>query len=288
LASLDAPTVAAVWAMAFAWEAKVHLAAWVPVLLALITWIFYVSDRLLDARVGLRSPALHELRERHYFHWRHRRLLASMAMVAAACAAVIVLEYVPLAVRERGSLLGAAALAYFSGVHGAPKLSRLRRALPRPLSKEFLVAVLFTAGCELPAWSRIRAAAGRGGWWFVIVGIYFAGLAWLNCTSIALWEREDRGGRIEARVGAARGRNCTAHGGRMSNSQAAMALALAGLLLACAAAELHVRIAALMMAGASSAVLLTLLDRVRQHMTSVALRAAADLVLLTPLLLLLR
>lgn len=286
LVSLDAPTVAVVWTMAFAWAANIRLASWEPVLLALITWFFYVSDRLLDARVGLRSPALHELRDRHYFHWRHRRLLASMALVAAACAAVIVLEYAPLVVRERGSLLGAAALAYFSGVHGTPKLSRLRRALPRLLSKEFLVAVLFTAGCVLPAWTRIRAAVGPVGWWFVIVGVYFAALAWLNCASIARWERENiehKTDRPSTEIKWFSRRWC-----EWVNGMAGPAIAWAGLALAFAVAASHTRTAALLMAGASSAVLLALLDRARLRITPVALRAAADLVLLTPLLLLLR
>ncbi len=54
LASLDAPTVAVVWTLAFAWAAGVHLDRWVLVLLASGTWTVYVGDRLLDAHRAIR------------------------------------------------------------------------------------------------------------------------------------------------------------------------------------------------------------------------------------------
>jgi hypothetical protein len=55
LMSLDAPTVAVIWSLSFAWAAGVHLPRWIPVLLALGTWAVYVGDRLLDTRSALRS-----------------------------------------------------------------------------------------------------------------------------------------------------------------------------------------------------------------------------------------
>src|ERR1700722_867772 len=51
LASLDAPSVAMAWSLAFAWAAHVSLSGRVLVVLALATWCAYVSDRILDARV---------------------------------------------------------------------------------------------------------------------------------------------------------------------------------------------------------------------------------------------
>ena len=56
LASLDAPTVALVWSLGFAWAAGVGLPVWAPLLLALVAWAVYVGDRLLDARAGFRRP----------------------------------------------------------------------------------------------------------------------------------------------------------------------------------------------------------------------------------------
>jgi hypothetical protein len=64
----------------------------------------------------------------------------------------------------------------------------------------------------------------------------------------------------------------------------ALALAIIDLVLCVlAAASAHPRPAALLAAGGASALLLALLDRNRARFSALALRAAADLVLLTPL-----
>jgi hypothetical protein len=65
-------------------------------------------------------------------------------------------------------------------------------------------------------------------------------------------------------------------------------LGVSGLLLATVLASTQPRPAALIAAGAASALLLALLHRLRHRLTPLALRAAADLVLLTPLALLVR
>lgn len=262
LASFDAPTVAAVWSLAFAWAAGVHLPLWTPALLALVAWSVYIGDRLLDARTGLRGPAMDQLRERHYFHWRHRRVLIPLAAAAALAAAGIVLTFMPLGARAPNSLLAAAALAYFSGVHAG-------RKLPRLVTKEFLVGTIFTAGCALPTWLRLRGhAAGTG--LLLEPAVYFAALAWLNCLAIGRWESAARQGRIAGvwRLG----------------SRLALVGFVAGFVLAWTAAA-HPRAAALLAAGGVSALLLALLDKMRERFTPLALRALADLVLLTPVLL---
>jgi len=298
LVSLDAPTVAVVWSLAFAWAGGIHLSSRVVLVLALATSCAYVGDRLLDtqvlgARAGLElsmRPELRrpELRERHYFHWRNRRVFVPLAGAAACVAAIMALGFLPDVVRERGSVLAAAALAYFSGVHAAPWLERRRHSLPRLVSKEFLVAVLFTAGCILPAWSRMRQAGARefSLTWFWIDGIYFVAVAWLNCRFIARWEREKSGLKAgEQRRYFWAFNIFPAHS---TDFSAAVLLASAGLLLACVAFGSHSRASALLAAGALSALLLATLDSLRARMTPLALRAAADLVLLTPLLLFLR
>lgn len=268
LASLDAPTVAVVWTLAFAWAARVRLPAWVPLLAALVVWVVYVADRLLDARGDLRAGIHGRLRERHLFHWRHRRLLAPLVAVAAVAAAWMVLWLVPAPVRQRDSLLAAAALVYLTRVHSPqtllPGLS-LPRILARPIEtlwrKELLAGLLFTAGCLLPAWSRATAPISV----LLAPGVVFALLAWLNCALIDRWESVAAGGA--------------------AGSHAAVLLALVALVTAIAAAGAMPRIAALLATAALSALLLALLDRSRSRLTPLALRAAADLVLLTPALL---
>ncbi len=260
LASFDAPTVALVWSLAFAWTAAVHLPLWTPILLVLMAWSVYIGDRLMDARFALRAGQLNRLRERHHFHWRHRHLLIPMATVAVAAAITIILAAMPLRALAPNSLLGATALAYFSGVHA-------KRKLPRLAPKEFLVGVIFTAGCALPAWIALRARVvpAAESWLFPATAIYFAVVAWLNCHAIASWESD------QPRVA-----------GSSSVLSWGAAVALAGLLLAGTALAVDSRWTALLIAGAASAMLLALLDFVRDRLTPLALRAAADFVLLTP------
>jgi hypothetical protein len=264
LASLDAPTVAVVWALAFAWAVGVRLPAWLPVLLALVVWAVYVADRLLDARSAMRSGQLDDLRDRHHFHWRHRRILEPLAMVAVAAAGCIVVALVPATSRGGDSVVGAAALAYFTRVHGGDRWARgSSRFRPPALTKEVLVGVLFAAGCALPAWNRLSLRA----WPLAAPVAYFAALAWLNCHAIDHWEAHARGNSI---------------------ARAAALLSAAGATSTIFIFADEPRIAALLFAGAASALLLACLDRMRGRLTPLSVRAIADLVLLTPVALFLK
>jgi hypothetical protein len=242
----------------------VHLPAWVPALLALGTFAVYVADRLLDARRALRTGNLGELRERHFFHWRHRRVFAPLACIATAVAATIVFTEMPVSLRERNSVLAVAALAYFSGVH----LPRRPRWLTPLVSKELLVGLLFTAGCALPTLTRLHCDTVKLCALLAAVALC-AALAWLNCYAIDYWESA----RSESAA--------TAH-----LPFAAIVLALAGLLLTVAFVFTEPRIAALFAAASTSALLLAQLDHLRARLTPLALRTAADLALLTPAFLL--
>ena len=218
----------------------------------LVVWTVYVGDRLLDARAGLCRWGS-ELRERHLFHWRHRRLLTPLAAAAACASAAIALHWMPLRIRERDSVLAVASLAYFTRVHSGMTAGGIRRIF----SKELLVGVLFTVGCALPAWSYAE-------WWTLICPVtFFATLAWLNCHAIERWES-----------------------GRGGIARVAVWIAVAGVAACIITIPSTPRIAGLLAAGIGGALLLALLDRMRGRMTALTLRAAADLVLLTPALLL--
>jgi hypothetical protein len=256
LASLDAPSVALTWSLSFAWAARVPLPLWVPALLMLAVWAVYVADRLLDARNGLRSGNLLALRERHLFHWHHRRAFLPLAVVAAVAAAFLVIALMPTGARERNSVLAAASLVYFTRVHA-------RRGLRPTFPKELLVGLLFTAGCVIPAWSR-SASPGAA---LLMPAVFFAILAWLNCHAIDRWEAAASNTAPQRIV------------------FTACIVAVAGLLAATLLLHTQPRSAALLAAGAMAALLLALLDALRDRLAPVALRAAADLALLTPLLL---
>ena len=269
LTSLDAPTVAVVWALAFAWVAEVALPMWVPLLLALVVWVVYIGDRLLDARADLQTPRIPPLRERHYFHYRHRKVLVPMAVAATCAAVVIVFSLMPAAARERNSVLAVAAGAYFSGVHSSRKLLKLTPPKLASLnSKEFIVGLLFASGCALPALSRAASGPRSAHWPLWSAALFFAALAWLNCYAIERWEAVSQPTR------------------RSRVLPAASLLGLAGLLLTAAVLYSNQpRAAALIAAGTGSAMLLAQLDRSQRCLTSLALRTCADLVLLSPVLL---
>ncbi|HXS76032.1 MAG TPA: hypothetical protein VN753_07645 [Terracidiphilus sp.] len=260
LASLDAPTVAIVWALAIAHSAGNHLKPWVPLLLACGTWTVYVGDRLLDTRAAIRTHNHGVLRERHYFHWRHRHTLIPLTALTAACSAGMIFGLMSLAARERNSLIATAALAYFSGVHAPAPIPRWAR---RIVSKEFLVGILFAAGCSGPTLPLLHSPSRR--WPIVLTIVFLAVLAWLNCTAIAGWESEKHSINLPA---------------------VALLLALFGLGLAIILAPSFAPSSILLICAACSALLLLLLHRLRSRFDSLTLRALADVVLLIPAILL--
>ena len=269
VASLDAPTVALVWSCAFAWSVHVSLPLWAPLLLALAAWAIYIGDRLLDAYAGTSNPPRHRMRERHYFHWRHRRALATLALAAAITCIWIVITRLPAGARVPDSAIAAATLVYFSGVHS-------RRKLPatHPLSPDFpracAIGILFTAGCLLPTLSQSLPSGGSSSTLdrMIIPALFFAAVGWLNCHAIGHWESL----------------SLNSHPRALERS--ATAICVAGSLLAMGLARSEPRLALLVAAGSTSAAGLALLGRQRTRISDVSLRASADLVLLIPLVLL--
>lgn len=261
LVSLDAPTVALTWSLALAWTVRIRLPLWVSVLLLLAVWAIYVVDRILDARAALGAINRNQLRERHLFHWRYRRVLVPLATASALAAAWIIFHLMPRSARIHDSVLAAASLVYFTRVHTGRRVFTL-------ISKEFLVGALFTLGCALPAWSRI-ALSQKASWLPLLVAtLFFALLAWLNCYAIDRWESQDvRSEHIPV-------------------ARLALRVASATLLVSLLLVASSPRSAALLVCGTMSAILFAVLDRIRHRLSPVTLRAAADLALLTPALLL--
>jgi hypothetical protein len=163
-----------------------------------------------------------------------------------------------------------------------------RRALgPQHVAIPASVAALLSRqGVSGGPWHRPHALAALDStiWVFWIPAVFFAALAWLNCSCIARWESTDES--WEARSGSAKRALRDQRPKPPATFHASVLLACGGLFSAAVVASAHLRPAALLAAGATSALLLALLDRTHARMTPLALRAAADLVLLTPLALL--
>jgi uncharacterized membrane protein (UPF0136 family) len=256
LLSLDAPTVAVLWAWGLAHAARVPLPLIATVVLGLGAWIIYVADRLLDGRTGneLRDGCGDDLRERHFFHARHRRAFLMGAGCAGVALLALVITAMASAARRDDAAIFGFFLLYFLVVH----LPGVRVRFPRELA----VGIVFASACVAPAWSRPGSPHAE----LVAMTLVFAALCWLNCTAIHVWEHDGPASLIPAM---------------------ALCVAVAAGALAWAANLAHSGACRLDLATLASALLLLALDRDHRGSnpsSTLALRVLADAALLTPLL----
>ena len=166
--------MAALWAWFFARAMHLHFLPRQTLPLALATWLLYVGDRILD---GLHPGHGEPLRERHYFHARHRTaFLGAGALLFPLLAWPVITRMRPEALRDN-LLIGLGTLLYLIVVH--------RRHSPR-LPKEPAVAIIFAAATAVPAWSRLGARLGKEQ--LAPAVLVFAALCWVNCVGIEKWE----------------------------------------------------------------------------------------------------
>ncbi len=268
LLSLDAPSVAALWAWSFARAVHVALSADSLLLLFLGTWLLYVVDRILD---GLRQN--HDrLRERHFFYMRHRTAALIVVVPVSALLAWLVFARMLPDARRADILVAAVATGYFLLVHlhGA----KIESWFP----KELIVALVFAAGTAVPAWARLGGLSRICG--LAVLAALFAALCWVNCIAIEKWELRDSGPLLGWPVA-----DGTARWGQ--RRLRALCIATAALALVSAAAFLYIGQltgAGVLFAAALSSALFFRLDR--SALSAFTLRVTADAVLLTPLLLL--
>jgi hypothetical protein len=109
--------------------------------------------------------------------------------------------------------------------------------------------------------------AGRrsGDWPLFACFAFFAALAWINCCAIESWESSEKHASVFL--------------------HAAM-LTLVGAAISAALLHTNPRAAALALAGTTSSLLILLLDRARFRISGLTLSVLADMVLLTPALIL--
>ena len=189
LCSLDAPTVAVVWAITLERLAKVPWHGSELLVLGLGTWIVYVLDRVLDGsslerskpEAGLPLAGLGQLKERHLFHTRHRRILLRLCCLAGILLATLCVR-LPERLITFYLVLGLPVMLYAVRVH--------RRLLwPLPTSdtgrgqwKEAGVACLFTAAVAGPALVRAQRADRLP---VLSASVLLAALCWFNCSLIS-------------------------------------------------------------------------------------------------------
>jgi hypothetical protein len=254
LLSLDAPTVAALWAWFFARSMHLHVPLLQAMLLGLATWLLYVADRILD---GLRHRPGEPLRERHRFHARHRIAFVSTASLLLVLLAWCVLNRMRHEALRDDLWIAAFTLVYLCVVH---RKKKSKSQLP----KELAVAILFAAATAVPAWSRLGVRKEQ----LAPAVAFFAVLCWINCVGIEKWEA---GGTTHAST-----RWAGLHLRAIVTMIALSAVTAA--LLAPSRGLMAVYLAALCSSG-----LFLLLDVRSPRLSPLQLRIAADAALLTPL-----
>jgi hypothetical protein len=286
LLSLDAPSVATLWAWGFAHAFHLTLSPYSLPLLFAGTWLIYVADRILD---GFHSDRT-RLRERHLFYIRHRTVIAVAAIPVSIVLAWLVLFHMLPGARRADGLIFAIAAAYFALVH------MRGRAIERWFPKELIVALVFAAATAVPAFSRLAPNSAQNPaqdkTLLVLMSLLFAALCWLNCIAIEKWEQPS-GGTLNMPVNSPWSQGSQAQisdrttrwGQRHLCSVSAVLAAAAALLATALLYRTNPLAAGLCFAAAAAAALFIPLDS--SPFSAFHLRIAADAALLTPLLLLL-
>lgn len=260
---LDAPLVALAWQWIFARSFGAHLTWPLRVLLFLTAWLIYLGDRFADS---IRLPAGSPKSERHQFCQDHMVGWWIAIVVIFVVDAALAVRSLDLQMFLLGGTLAVICAVYLF-------LNHLLGGRWRPIPmKEKAVGVLFAAGTTLAVVGVLPGLTIS----FAFAVVLFAMLCTLNCLCIASWERE---------LDAAQGKTSLLTGW----PAVARALKPFGLFIVAISLVLAVvwRFAApLWICLAASALLLIWLLRAlnlpRDNRT-----ALADLVLLTPLLVLL-
>lgn len=282
LCSLDAPTVAVVWTWFIAHVCAIALPLTSLAAMAIAVWLLYAGDRLLDSRFAIttrpRSKTLNsqlansplpwalpgphadlgELEARHLFHHRHRRMFYG-GIACGTAALVPLLLAIPTTAMRLYAIEGAALSAWLLAIH------TLRGTVRLP--KELAVGPFFAAAVFIPTISRVPQIRPS----LVLPAILLASLCCLNCLFIYAWEHDSQS--LER-----------AHPSTRFALRFLPWIAIAVGIVGCLAAGIGAH-PAIPRACALSVAGLLLLHARRNATGRVPLRALADLVLLTPLLL---
>ncbi|MEO8736884.1 MAG: hypothetical protein ABI380_10120 [Edaphobacter sp.] len=267
LLSLDAPTVASLWIWFIAAANHIRLPLSSIFAMFIAVWMLYAADRLLDARLlDSQSRQEQHLEARHYFHHRHRTAFLAGILLASVALAPLLLRLSTEAI-HLDLILGGLLFGYFILIHATRSAHRF--------PKEIAVGIFFAAATFIPTVARqpgLRLA-------LLPSALLFATLCSLNCLFIYAWEHDPK----RPPVHAGHPTHATTRFALRHLLFFVMVIAMIGVALALLDHRAPWTIPA---AITLSAILLSLLNHRRHRIPALTLRAAADLVLLTPILLL--
>lgn len=256
LLSLDAPTVAVLWTWFIARANHIHLPIAATLAMGIAVWMLYAADRLLDAQ----STQQDTLEARHLFHHRHRTAFLTGILVASAALALL-LPRLDTESIHLYLILGGLVFGYFILIHATHSAHRL--------PKEIAVGIFFAAAIFIPTVARqphLRLA-------LLPPALLFATLCSLNCLFIYTWEHTTSHTEHAA--------HATTRLALHHLSFIAVSITLTGLALALTDRSIPWPVP---IATTIAAMLLLTLHQRNHHIQPTILRAAADMVLLTPIL----
>jgi len=234
--------------------------------MTIAVWTLYAADRLLDsrlldARLLNHLPHHEDLEARHYFHRLHRPAFLTGIVLAGIALATLLPRLEPAAIHLY-LILGALVSAYFILIHATSSAHRL--------PKEIAVGLFFAAATFIPTVARrpdLRLT-------LLPAALLFGALCSLNCLLIYAWEHPAP--HVTQRTHAIT---------RLTLRN----LPLLTILVIISSLTLtfldHQASWPITCATAIAATLLLLLHKQRHAISRVTLRAAADLALTTPFLL---
>jgi hypothetical protein len=193
LLSLDAPLVGLAWLYVFAKTWRLGYHPWEAyVAFALLVWVVYVADRLLNASMLRSTPE--RLEVHHEFHRHFRGIFCLGAALALVIAFLLVATRMPMTI-YRHLILGALLLA---GYFGLSMLSS-HEGDDAPLMKNVLAGVAFAFGTAMtahiyrPELSIYEMLKSRE-------FVSFAVLCILNISAIDLWQHASRSADLEIKA----------------------------------------------------------------------------------------
>ena len=291
LLSLDAPTVAALWTLFIARCSHLTLPRTALAAMFVAVWMIYAADRLLDARLldtGLPESRTSPpgLEARHRFHHRHRTAFLTVILLGSLALATLLQRIDPRALHLY-VLLATLLAAWMILIHIRPEPNGTTRRLP----KELAVGIFFPAAIFIPTLARTTptpTAVHLLGWtanWLrpnlLPSAILFACVCTLNCLCLYAWEHPTK--PLQDHPTPPQQAHWTTRWATAHLTQLALSLLAASTI---ATMSLSPPIALPALACSLSTAALFALNLYRRHLSPIHLRAAADLVLLTPILLL--
>jgi len=174
---LDAPLVAVCWQWLFGQSFHLPIPMGNRIALCLTAWLIYLADRFSDS-IALRSNQ--QKSQRQQFCLQYRNIWLCAIGCVAVVDAGVVLKAVNYKTLLPGGVLGLVTIAYVAINHA---ISEVWEIIPL---KELAIGSLFAGGTLLSVTPNIFAERST----MLFAAILFALLCTLNCVSIATWERD--------------------------------------------------------------------------------------------------